>query len=136
MATIRNNDIANAIYLVSKDKVAPDLVNINKRVVEFLYRRRLLSKSKDILERLNKIINTNTGKVVAKISSAQKLEREAREKVLFFIKERYQAKEVVLLESLDEKLLGGMRLAVNDEVIDLTAKNKIKKLQEHLTRVV
>ena len=52
----------------------------------------------------------------------------------FILKERYQQKEVILVEVLDEKLLGGFKMEVNDEVIDLTIKNKIGKLQEYLTR--
>ena len=37
-------------------------------------------------------------------------------------------------EVLDEKLLGGFKIEVNDEIIDLTIKNKLEKLQEYLTR--
>ncbi|PIP69006.1 F0F1 ATP synthase subunit delta, partial [Candidatus Nomurabacteria bacterium CG22_combo_CG10-13_8_21_14_all_32_8] len=61
---------------------------------------------------------------------------ELREELIFFLKERYKAKEIFLTEVLDEKLLGGMRIEVNDEIIDLTVKNKIKKLQEHLIRKI
>ena len=39
-------------------------------------------------------------------------------------------------EILDEKLLGGIRIEINDEIIDLTVKDEIKKLQEYLTRKI
>ena len=42
--------------------------------------------------------------------------------------------QVIFKEKIDEKLLGGFRIEVNDEVIDLTLKNKIFKLEEYLTR--
>ena len=57
MATISNNDIAQAIYLNFKDKIGDELALSLKDVVNFLHRKRLLNKSKDILLRLNKIIN-------------------------------------------------------------------------------
>ena len=38
------------------------------------------------------------------------------------------------LENLNEKLLGGFKIEVNNELIDLTLKNKIYRLQEHLIR--
>lgn len=136
MATLSNNDIARAIYLVSKDKTHPELREINSKIIKFLARRRLLSKSPDILERLNKIINQEAGRIVVKVQSARKLKEEIKKELTIFLKKRYKAKEVVLKEELDEKLLGGIKIEINDEIIDLTAKNKIKKLQEHLTRKI
>ena len=136
MATLSNNDIARAIYLVSKDKTHTELHDVNKKVVEFLARRQLLSKTPDILERLDKIINYESEKIVVKVSSARKLKEELKKELIFFLNKRYKVKEVVLTETLDEKLLGGVRLEINDEIIDLTVKNKIKKLQEHLIRKI
>jgi F-type H+-transporting ATPase subunit delta len=136
MTTLSNNDIARAIYLVSKDKTTAELHDVNKKVVKFLARRRLLSKSKDILGRLSKIINHENKRIIVKILSAKKLKEELKKKLIFFLEKHYKAKEVVIEETLDEKLLGGMRIEVNDEIIDLTVRNKIKKLQEHLTRKI
>jgi len=136
MATISNNDIARAIYLVSKDKNHQELPDIDKKIVSFLARRRLLSKSKDILEKLDKIINQEKERIIVKVSSAKKIKQEFEKEIILFLKKRYKTKEVILTETLDEKLLGGIRIEVNDEIIDLTAKNKIKKLQEYLTRKI
>lgn len=136
MTTISNNDIARAIYLVSKDRTHIELRDINNKIIKFLARRRLLSKSPDILKRLEKIINFENKKIAVKILSARKLKEEQKTELISFLEKRYRAKEVILEEILEEKLLGGIRIEVNDEIIDLTAKNKIKKLQEHLTRKI
>jgi len=134
MSTLSNNDIARAIYLVSKDKTHAELHNVIDKVVKFLVRKRLLSKTGDILERLNKIINNENKKIVVKLLSAKKLKEEIKKELIFFLRERYKAKEVILTEIIDEKLLGGIKVEINDEIIDLTIKNKIKKLQEYLIR--
>ncbi len=136
MATLSNNDIARAIYLVSREKTHTELQEINRKVIKFLDRRRFLSKSKDILEKLNNIINIESGKITVKVLSAKKLNEELKKELIFFLKKRYGVKEILLTETLDEKLLGGIRLEVNDEIIDLTVKNKIKRLQEYLTRKI
>lgn len=136
MATLSNNNIARAIYLVAKEKTHTELYDVNKKVVKFLVRRRLLSKAGDILARLDKIINHKSEKIVVKVLSARKLKEELKKKLIFFLKERYKVKEVILIETIDEKLLGGIRVEINDEIIDLTVKNKIKKLQKHLTRKI
>ena len=134
MTTLSNNDIACAIYLVSKDKTHAELHNVINKIVSFLVRRRLLSKTEDILERLNKIINHENQKIIAKLLSAKKLKEKTKKELTSFLRERYKAKEIVFTETINEKLLGGIRVEINDEIIDLTVKNKIKKLQEYLIR--
>ena len=136
MATLSNNNIARAIYLATKEKTHTELQDVNKKVVKFLVRRRLLSKAGDILERLDKIINHESKRIVVKVLSARKLKEELKKKLIFFLKERYKVKEVILTETIDKKLLGGIRVEINDEIIDLTVENKIKKLHKHLTRKI
>jgi F-type H+-transporting ATPase subunit delta len=136
MATISNNDIAEAIYLSSKDKTEAEQVAIFPKIIQFLFRKRLLSEFPDILSRLDKIINTDKGVVVVKVSSKDKLHENTKREISHILKQRYSAKEIHLVETLDEKLLGGFKLEINDEVIDLTIKNKIDKLQEYLTKTV
>ena len=120
----------------TKDKSGHELSNTLKDVVDFLHRKRLLNKSKDVLFKLNKIINKEKGILIVKVSSAQKLHGHEKEDLQHLLKKRYHAHEVILEEHIDERLLGGIRVEVGDEVIDLSLKNKINKLQEHLTRKV
>jgi F-type H+-transporting ATPase subunit delta len=134
MATITNNDIARSIYLGAKEKSSHELSLYFKNVVQFLSRRHLLSKTGDILEKLQKIINQEENKIIVKISSAEKLGEKTKEQLISNLKKRYAVKEVILVENLDKRLLGGMRLEINDEVIDLSIKNQLKKLQEYLIR--
>ena len=133
MTAISNNDIARTIYMMSKDKGQAD---ISKNVVKFLFRKRLLSKSPEILSQLRKIINKEEGRIVAKVSSVEKLDSKMKTSLEYALKKRYSAKEVVFTESINEKLLGGVKIEVNNEVIDLSVKNKIQKLQEHLIKSV
>ena len=38
----------------------------------------------------------------------------------------------IFKEVIDKNLIGGFKVEVNNEVIDVTLRNKISKLQEHL----
>ncbi|OGI68483.1 ATP synthase F1 subunit delta [Candidatus Nomurabacteria bacterium RIFCSPHIGHO2_01_FULL_42_15] len=134
MTVISNNDIARAIYSGAKEKHGHELSLYQKNVVNFLFRKRLLSKAPEILSQLRKIINKEEGRIIAKVSSVEKLSHKIKEDLTHSLKKRYSAKEVILEEKLDEKLIGGIKLEVNNEVIDLSVKNKIGKLQEHLER--
>ena len=134
MAIVTNNDIAKAIFLSSKGKSKEDFPVFSKRIVQFLDKKRLLSKAPDILNKLENIINMSEGRVVTKVWSARELNHKTKQELKSFLEKYYKAKEVVLIEKLNEKLIGGFRLEINNEIIDLTVKNEIKKLQDHLTK--
>ncbi|OGI86306.1 hypothetical protein A3A01_02335 [Candidatus Nomurabacteria bacterium RIFCSPLOWO2_01_FULL_39_17] len=135
MANISNIDIARAIYLACKDNIG-NKPSFLKDVVKFLARRRFLYRAKDILLNLEKIIHEESGTIVAKVKSARILSEETKREITHSLKKLYSAHKVLYKKSMDENLLGGMRIEVNDEIIDLTVKNKVKKLQEYLTRKV
>lgn len=133
MTVISNNNIAHAIYLTLKDQNHAEQALFFKKIINFLVKKRLLSKAPNILFSLNKIINDNEKRIVAKVSSARKIDETINKKLARILAERYSAEEVNLVENLDKKLIGGFKIEVNDEIIDLTIKNKIGQLQEYLT---
>lgn len=136
MATLSNNDIAHAIYLSVKDKNTSEQSVLFPKIIQFLYRKRLLSQRGEILSRLDKIINKEDKRIIVKISSKEPLHENVKKEIAHILKERYSAEKVILIENLDEKLLGGFKIEVNNEVIDLTIKNKIGKLKEYLTKSI
>lgn len=133
MATLSNTDIARAIYETSKGKKGEGLTLELRKVVQFLYRKNLLSNKLDIIEKLRKIINTEEGIVTAKVLSVKGIEEGFRKDLINFLKERYRANVVEVEEESDDKILGGVRVEINNEVIDMTLKNQITQLQKHLT---
>jgi F0F1-type ATP synthase delta subunit len=78
MTTISDNDIARAIYFLSKGKSGVEQVNLSKKVVNFLFRKRLLSKASLILSQLRKIINQEESRVTARISSPEQLKPQIK----------------------------------------------------------
>ncbi len=132
MATTSNNNIAEAIYLELKDKNEKEQLLVFPKIVHFLVKKRLLNKAPDILSHLGKIINKEKGVVVARVSSRDSLSEKINQELKHTLAKRYSAKEIDLILNTDEKLLGGFKIEVDDEVIDLTIKNKVGKLQEYL----
>jgi F-type H+-transporting ATPase subunit delta len=136
MAAITNNNIARAIYETLKYKSEAERENLYPKVVLFLSKKRMLGNAGDILGRLDKIINTEEGKIEAKIYTARTLSDTTKKELREGISKKYGGKEVIIKEHLDEKILGGWRIEIGDEVIDTSLKNKIKKLQTHLIHIV
>ena len=134
MANLSYNDIARAIYIGSKNKDNQEMSLFVDNTVKFLTRKKLLSKSKNILDKLESILNKEKGLVKAKISSAEKMNDVFKKDLNSFLLQKYKAKQVEMIEVVDKKYIGGVKIEVDDEVIDLTIFNKLKKLQTHLTR--
>lgn len=134
MATIYINNLARAIYESSKNKDVKDLDVISQKAIKLILKKHLMSKSKEILIKLEKLVDKNEEIVRVRVSSRAQLEKEIINEIEDFIKKRYKAKNTVLEFKIDTKLLGGIKLEVEDEVIDMTLKNKVNRLKEFLIR--
>lgn len=135
MATISYKDIARSIFEGAKAKGSATSAYYAD-VVKFLAKRKLIGKAPEILSQLKKIINKEEGIIEAKVSTSVRLGATERYQLIQELKTRYKAKDVILKEVIDENLLGGIRVEVGDEVIDLTTRGKILKLQTYLMRSV
>ena len=83
---------------------------------------------------MHKIINDHDEVVEVKVWSKEKIDETTNKEIAEILMKHYSAKEVNLIEILDEKLLGGFKIEVEDEVIDLSIRNKIGQLQKYLTK--
>ena len=134
MATISINNLARAIYESSKNKDGAELDAVSKKIINLILKKHLMSRSKEILNKLEKLVDKNEEVVRVKVSSRAKLEKGITDEIEDFIKKRYKAKNTVLEFNVNPKLLGGIKLEVEDEVIDMTLKNKVNRLKEFLIR--
>lgn len=132
MATISIKNIAQAIYESSRDKNEHDLNILMQDVVSLINKKRLLTKTDKILKALEKIIDEDKGVTKANISSSAKISENDKKEIEEFIKKKYKSKEVELFFKEDEKLLGGIKLEIGDEILDMTLSNKVQKLQNYL----
>ena len=126
-------DAIEAIYESIKDKNATELPVAYKNIIRFLNNKRLLSESNDILAKLEKLINKKEERIKVRISTTKPIQEAKRKILLEIIKKKYKAKEVEFIESIEQKIIGGMKIEIDDEVWDNTIGGKLKKLQGHLT---
>ena len=132
MTKISINNLVFAIYESSKDKSGEELENVLKNSVRLLSEKRSLGKSKKILSKLEEIVDKKNEIVRAKVHSTTEIKKKTIDEIEDFIKKRYKVKNVILDFEINERLLGGIKIEVGDEVIDLTLKNKIHKLKNYL----
>ncbi len=126
--------IAEAIYEATRGKSGAELTRTLKNTVEFFDKNQLHGKSKEILSHLENVIDREEGVIRAKIKSADTLPKKMIEELEENLKKRYRANEVAIEESIDKRLIGGLKIEVNGEVIDLSLSHRLHQLQTHLTK--
>jgi len=69
------------------------------------------------------------GKAIVTVTAARPLSAEAKSDVEQFVKSHYEnIQNVELIEEIDESVLGGVRIALPNAVLDATAKTKLESL--------
>lgn len=134
MANISIKNLACAIYESSYDKEGPVLDEVLAKSVTFMNGKNLIGKKEEILKELEKIIDTREGIVKVKVSTSSKLKNEVKTEIEDFIKKKYKAKTVIIETREDEKLLGGIKIEIGDDIIDTTLSNRIHQLQDYLIK--
>ncbi len=132
MASISIKNIAQAIYESSYDKDGALLNDAIEKSAIWIRDKNLISKKDEILKALEDIIHKKEGIVKAKEVYKDKLSKEEENEIKDFIKNKYKAKEVYLELKEEEKLLGGIKIEVGNDIIDTTLSNKLHQLQNYL----
>lgn len=100
--------------------------------VALLGKNNNLNKEAEIIEILEYTWNKENGELKAELTSARELNKEARETVVNYLKEKTDAKTVTLDEKVDKKILGGFILKYNNKIINGSLKNSLEELGAQL----
>ena len=117
---------AQTLYEITDGKSVADFAR-------YIYRKRKLKIAGKVIEQFAAIYNEKKGIVEADAVTAEKLSAGAEKKVKEYIEKKYGAKEVVLKNTVDEKIKGGIVLKVGDEVVDGSLEGRLEELRKILT---
>lgn len=132
MNKLSSKNLAQTIYQMTLGKTDQDLDNILSDIVKFLHRKRMISKSSEILKKLDKIINQKEGILEIKIICKKSPPQNVLDKLSEILRKKYQTQKILLQVEEREDVLGGMKIEIEDEIIDLTFKNRLNQLQNYL----
>ena len=121
---------AQTLYDLTDGKSKPE---IQKSVADFarcIYKERKLKLSGKIIEQFEKIYNQENSIVEAEVVTAEKLSAETEKKIKSYIEKKYHAKKVVLRNTIDPKIKGGMIIRVGDEVVDGSIRGRLDDLKK------
>ena len=130
---ISAKQLAQTLYDLTDGKSKPE---IEKAVADFarhMEKERKIKLAGKVIEQFGKIYNEKNGIVEAEVVTAEKISEALEKKVKNYIEKKYNAKEVVLKNIVDENIKGGMIVRVGDEVEDGSIAGRLGELKKLLT---
>ncbi len=134
MKNYNNKNIAQAIWEIMSGKSGHDLEDASKKVALFLARKRLLSKANNILSLVKKIEDESNGVMNVILKSATLVAPNVQKDIAGFLKTKYKKEKIIIEEKIIPNTLGGFRVEIGDEVIDMTLRRRLANLQAELSR--
>ncbi|MDN3587942.1 ATP synthase F1 subunit delta [Pedobacter aquatilis] len=119
----KKTGILNGVFA---DKVSKLTIAYFKIVVSKGRSAILFATAKQFIEQYNKL----NGIVTADVTSATVLSAEAKEQVVAIVKRELGAKQVIINEKVNEKLIGGFILKVGDKQFDASIASGLNKLKK------
>jgi F-type H+-transporting ATPase subunit delta len=125
---------AKTLFESTDGKTETEVSDIVKRFAEILKKDGQLKNVKKIMEKFSDLYNSEHRIVEAEIVSWEALSNELSNKLQKFLKEKYDVKEVIIKNTVDEKIIGGIIVRVGDEIMDGSILNQLKMLKNNLSK--
>ena len=120
---------------IKKDMIKKVYKSLDEDFIYFLYvvidhnRIKYLDK---IIDSYKKYVLEETNTIKASVISANKLNDKALSVIKTRLQERYKGKNIVISNIIDESLLGGVKVEVNNEALDLSLKEYLNRLKDSI----
>ena len=132
---IKSSDIkmlAGALFALTEEATDEEALRATREFASYLKKKGMLSYEEAILTEYHKLYNEKHNIVVATVTLTNYLPERTKIHLSDALKEKYGAREVHLVEKIDESLIGGMRIKVGDEVFDSSIKMVLENLEKKL----
>lgn len=120
---------AQSLYDLVKDENETRVTELLHNFVILLNRHRNLNLAPAISEAFVEIWNLASGEISAELTSAREFNAEAKEAVLNYLIKKSGAKQALIEEKIDKKVLGGFVLKYNNKIVDASLRNSLSELK-------
>ena len=125
---------AEALFTEIEGKSKEEAEVIIKKFVEVMSNNHNLSMEDRVLEQFKRVWNDNLGVIEAQITTAHKLGSEQRKDIEEYILKESGAKELVIKETVDSAIIGGMVIKFRDKILDGSVKTRLLEMREKMVR--
>ena len=105
-----------------------------KDFAKYLEKKGLLSKLDSIISDYEILYNKKNNIVQATVTLMNRLPEKTKNDLAEALKKKYNAKEVQIIEKVDARILGGMKIKIGDQVLDSTLAHSLHQLETQLLK--
>ncbi len=134
MKTLDPKNLAMALFELTEGVSEAERSEAVKEFAKYLNRKGLLRDSEKIIKCYNSIYNKHHNITEATVTLINRLPEKTRIHLREALKEKYKAKEVHILEKVDARLIGGMKIKVGDTIYDSSLKHSLHQLETRLLK--
>ncbi len=138
MSASRTKELAEVLLeMTDENPEAREEAQVKKSLKEFatyLKKKGLLRKADAIIADYRRLYNKKHNIVEATVTLTSRLSEHTRVELREALKKKHNAREVHMLEKVDQRLIGGIRIQIEDEVYDSSIQNSLKQLQTELLK--
>lgn len=130
---ITSKQYATALFDLVKEKKGKELEQTIISFVKLLTERNDHFRLAKIIIEFESLWYKEKQVIKVEIESARELDSKVEEGVLERIKEVTKAKELLLLNKLNQDIIAGAVIKFNDQILDFSLKTRLRKFKESLS---
>ena len=127
------NQYAKTLLELTDGKTEQEVSDIVKKFADILKKDGQIKNTPKIIEKFSELYNAKHRIVEVIMTTRQKSENQSIKEIEEFVKKKYDAKEIIIKNVIDEKIKGGIIIKVGNEVLDGSVSGQLKKLKKILS---
>ncbi|MBP9732022.1 MAG: ATP synthase F1 subunit delta [Candidatus Magasanikbacteria bacterium] len=127
MAKLLTKQYGKILFESTKGLKGDELESVIKKFLTFLQSKQMISKADQIMSEYEKCVKEAEGIKMIEIVSARELSPEAVKEISKHFGEKVEATVII-----DPKLLGGIMIRTENEILDGSIKGQLEKLKQQL----
>ena len=120
---------ASTLYDLTSEGSNSEIDDVIVKFVAYMKKTGDMKKSQDVVNQFGEIYNKKNNIIEAAVVSARELTDDEQKKIQSFIKEKYKADNVVMNNTINQDIKGGIIIKVGDEVLDGSVAGRLNKLK-------
>ena len=134
MKSVDTKNLAYVLLDMTDGKTEEEVAKSLKDFAKYLAQKNMLSQTEKIIAHYRDLYNKKHNIVEATITLTSRLPEKTRISLREALKKKYQAREVHMLEKVDARIMGGMKIKIDDQVTDLTLQHTLNQLETQLLK--
>lgn len=122
-----NGKIARA--LLSELRSGKDIKQVTKSLAAYLTQERRLSDAGAVVRELERLLLNEEGRLYVHSTTAFPLSEQQKTEISQMFAKASRAKDIIIQESIDKDVIGGVRLQTADHQLDLTVQRQLQRLK-------